>query len=90
MGGLDRVNMLWQDDENSGWKGPRQYPDAFGGADPGTDVTCLTPAAWASTGVGLAGAYDMSRCYFQAGGGRVREVRFDGGTWRNLGYLPID
>ncbi|KAK8036560.1 hypothetical protein PG991_001697 [Apiospora marii] len=69
VGGLGNVNMLWQDDEASGWKGPSQYPAAFGGADPGTDLTCLTPAAWAGTDVEVTGAYDMSRCYFQAGGG---------------------
>ncbi|KAK8097477.1 hypothetical protein PG984_016616 [Apiospora sp. TS-2023a] len=91
VGGQGRINMLWQDDENSGWKGPSQYPKAFGGADEGTDIACLTPATWKATNVELTSAYDMSRCYFQAGGvGRVREVRFDGSEWRNLGYLPID
>ncbi|KAK8087580.1 hypothetical protein PG997_002541, partial [Apiospora hydei] len=43
------VNMVWQDDENSGWKGPVQYPEAFGGADAGTDIACVTPAAWAGS-----------------------------------------
>ncbi|KAK8084125.1 hypothetical protein PG996_002906 [Apiospora saccharicola] len=91
VGSQGRINMLWQDDENSGWKGPSQYPKAFGGADEGTDIACLTPATWKAANVDeLTGAYDMSRCYFQAGGGRVREVRFDGSEWRNLGYLPID
>ncbi|KAK7941601.1 uncharacterized protein PG986_013988 [Apiospora aurea] len=86
------VNMVWQDGENSGWKGPVQYPEAFGGADAGTDVACVTPAAWAGSNFGygeIGSAYDMSRCYFQAGGGRVREVQFDGSTWKNRGYLPI-
>ncbi|KAK8054824.1 hypothetical protein PG993_000051 [Apiospora rasikravindrae] len=85
------INMIWQDDEKSGWKGPVQYPEAFGGADPGTDIACLTPAAWAGgDSAQISSAYDMSRCYFQAGGGRVREVQFDGSTWKNKGYLPID
>ncbi|KAK8087599.1 hypothetical protein PG997_002560 [Apiospora hydei] len=84
------VNMIWQDDNgDGGWKGPQTYPEAFGGADRGTDVTCLTPATWDPTDVRLEAAYDMSRCYFQADGGRVREVRYDGSTWLRLGDLPI-
>ncbi|KAK6863522.1 hypothetical protein PG995_000050 [Apiospora arundinis] len=83
------INMLWQDD-NSGWQGPRTFPEAFDGADAGTDITCLTPASWDATNVRIQSSYDMSRCYFQAGGGRVREVQFDGSNWKNLGYLPID
>ncbi|KAK8126926.1 uncharacterized protein PG998_002685 [Apiospora kogelbergensis] len=83
------INMLWQDD-NAGWQGPRTFPGAFDGADAGTDLTCLTPAAWDGTGVRIESTYDMARCYFQAGNGRVREVQFDGSNWKDLGYLPID
>ncbi|KAK8043905.1 hypothetical protein PG994_012743 [Apiospora phragmitis] len=97
VGGQGAVNMVWQDDEKSGWKGSVQYPAAFGGADPGTDIACLTPAAWGGGGNNgasdvsqISGAHDMCRCYFQAGGGRVREVQFSGSNWKNLGYLPID
>ncbi|KAK7923607.1 hypothetical protein PG985_007678 [Apiospora marii] len=83
------IQMLWQNDK-SGWQGRRHYA-AFAGAEAGTDIACLTPGAWDGSGVGIAGAYDMSRCYFQAGGaGQVREVRFDGADWKDLGYLPID
>ena len=83
------VQMVWQNDQ-SGWQGPRHYA-AFDGAEAGTDLACLTPAAWDGSGVALAGAYDMSRCYFQAGGaGRVREVQFDGSDWTDRGYLPIE
>ncbi|KAK8036537.1 hypothetical protein PG991_001674 [Apiospora marii] len=84
------VNMIWLEDDVSGWKGPQTYPEAFGGADAGTDIACLTPAVWGNANITLVGAYDMSRCYFQAEGGRVRQVQFDGSRWNNLGYLPID
>lgn len=81
--------MIWQNDQ-SGWQGPRQYA-AFDGADQGTDITCLTPAAWDGSGVEVSSSYDMSRCYFQVGGaGQVREVLFDGSDWKDLGYLPIE
>ncbi|KAK8097474.1 hypothetical protein PG984_016613 [Apiospora sp. TS-2023a] len=83
------VNIIWQNDQ-SGWQGPRQYA-AFQGADQGTDLACLTPAAWDGSGVEVSSSYDMSRCYFQAGGaGQVREVQFDGTDWKDLGYLPIE
>ncbi|KAK8084122.1 hypothetical protein PG996_002903 [Apiospora saccharicola] len=83
------VNMIWQNDQ-SGWQGPKQYA-AFDGADDGTDITCLTPAAWDGSGVEVSSSYDTSRCYFQAGGaGQVREVQFDGTDWKDLGYLPIE
>lgn len=80
------IQTYWQDDA-SGWKGPKTY-DAFSGADNGTDITCVTMAAWDGAGVELSSSQDMNRCYFQVNN-QVREVYYDGSNWSDEGYLPI-
>ncbi|KAK6859690.1 hypothetical protein PG995_003326 [Apiospora arundinis] len=77
-----RINAYWLAD-SKGWQGPKRYA-AFDAAANGTDLTCLTPADRLTADPG------MSRCYFQADGGAVHEVQFDGGDWKDLGPLPID
>lgn len=81
------LQVIWQDDE-SGWKGPQTY-DALAGADTGTNIACVTQAAWDQNKVTISTATDMNRCYFQSGG-KVKEVWFDGKNWNDLGFLPID
>ena len=66
--------MNWRDDESS-WKGPRTFA-ALAGVDRGTALACVTPNMWPVSNV-LPAAFDMSRCYFFAGGG-VQEVRYTG------------
>ncbi|KAH6653345.1 hypothetical protein BKA67DRAFT_569236 [Truncatella angustata] len=80
------VQVVWQDD-TSGWKGPSTY-SAFDNADNGTDITCLTPAAWDGAGVEITSNQNMNRCYFQVNN-KVREVYYDGSNWNDQGYLPI-
>lgn len=80
------LQVRWQSD-TSGWMGPQTYP-ALADADMGTDITCLTQPAWDETKVTLSSATDMNRCYFQSGG-KVKEVRFDGGDWKDLGFIPM-
>src|SRR5262249_4969328 len=70
---------------SSGWQGPKSYP-ALSGADKNTNIACLTPNAFPLSN--LQPKYDMTRCYFQAGG-LLREVRFDGNDWVNLGNIPM-
>ncbi|KAK9420617.1 hypothetical protein SUNI508_06357 [Seiridium unicorne] len=80
------IQVVWQDD-TSGWKGPSTY-DAFDNADNGTDITCLTAAAWDASGHEVTSNQNMNRCYFQVGN-KVREVYYDGSNWNDEGYLPI-
>jgi hypothetical protein len=80
------IQVVWESDA-SGWQGPSTY-SAFDGADNGTDIACLTAAAWDGSGVELSTDQDMNRCYFQVGG-QVREVYYDGSNWNVEGYLPI-
>ena len=81
------LQTVWQDDE-ADWKGPKTYP-AFDGADAGTDIACITAAAWDSSGVGVTAATDLARCFFQVRN-LVREVHWTGEGWESIGFLPID
>ncbi|EOO00285.1 hypothetical protein UCRPA7_4200 [Phaeoacremonium minimum UCRPA7] len=81
------LQVIWQNDTSSGWQGPKTY-DALAGADNGTDITCVTQTAWDEQGVNISSTTDMNRCYFQSEG-KVKEVRFDGLNWLDLGFLPI-
>lgn len=82
------LQVMWQNDTTSGWQGPKTF-DALAGADDGTDITCVTQTTWDMVGVNLKDSTVMSRCYFQSDG-KVKEVRFDGTTWLDLGFLPIN
>jgi hypothetical protein len=77
------IQMMWLDDE-SGWKGPSTYT-SLNGSDSGTSIACLTPSAWPTSM--LEAKWDMSRCYFQAGG-MLREVLFNGTDWISVGIVP--
>lgn len=81
------LQTVWQDDA-ADWKGPQTHP-AFAGADAGTDIACLTAAAWDSSGVSITAATDLARCFFQVRN-LVREVHWTGSGWENKGFLPID
>ncbi|KAI1843451.1 hypothetical protein JX265_013333 [Neoarthrinium moseri] len=80
------IQVVSQDD-TTGWKGPQTF-SAFDNADNGTDIACLTPAAWDEAGVEITSNQQMNRCYFQVGN-KVREVFYDGSKWNDEGYLPI-
>ncbi|KAI0182853.1 hypothetical protein EV127DRAFT_491251 [Xylaria flabelliformis] len=67
---------------------PGQVADALKNADPSTDITCLTEGIWPGSAA-MSSAYDMSRCYFLSSG-RVREVRFDGMAWTDMGEVPLE
>ncbi|KAK8050216.1 hypothetical protein PG994_011946 [Apiospora phragmitis] len=85
----DTVQVVWQDDDAAGWKGPRTY-DALGGAEPGTDITCATQGAWDQSGIDVSKEQNLNRCFFQEKGtGRLKEVWFDGKDWKKIGYVPL-
>jgi hypothetical protein len=79
------IRVVWQD--AGPWKGPQTFP-ALNLADRGTDIACVTKAVWNSVGVSLGPLSDLNRCYFQSGG-RIKEVRYDGTTWQDLGFVPF-
>ncbi|KAI4592438.1 hypothetical protein KJ359_011249 [Pestalotiopsis sp. 9143b] len=82
------IQVVWQDGD--GWRGPESY-DALKGAEPGSDIECLTQGAWAGVGMPVSRAQDMNRCFFQEKDtGKLREVWFDGTDWRNEGYVPLE
>ncbi|KAI1134317.1 hypothetical protein F5Y05DRAFT_238077 [Hypoxylon sp. FL0543] len=62
-------------------------PSVLKGADPGTDIACLTEALWGGVNV-LSSQHDMSRCYFLSGG-QIREVLYNGTGWEELGNIPL-
>jgi hypothetical protein len=84
------VNIA-QNDSPAGWRGPTS-DDVFKGVDNPSHLACATAASSVINGgptVGLVvGANDLNRCYFQAGG-VVREVWFDGGTWKDFGVVRM-
>lgn len=80
------LQMVWQNSA-SDWQGPKTF-NAFQGADKGTDIACITAAAWNSSDVHITSSYDVSRCYFQVKG-QVRETHWNGNDWNDLGFLPI-
>ena len=82
--------------DNSGevkpkWSTPRS-PEALKGADPDTDIACLTLATSFNdvdgNEVRLEPRSTEARCYFQVDG-RVREVMLDGEEWVVLGDVPM-
>jgi hypothetical protein len=77
------IQVSWQDDD-SGWKGPSTFP-ALSGANNGTAIACVTPNAWPLSN--LQAQYDMSCCYFQAGG-LLKEVWYNGSDWSIIGNVP--
>jgi hypothetical protein len=82
------IQVVWQDGDD--WQGPKTY-DALGNAEIGTDIECLTQAAWGSGPVPVSRDQDMNRCFFQERGtGKLKEVWFDGDEWKDEGYLPLD
>ncbi|KAK4190791.1 hypothetical protein QBC35DRAFT_529656 [Podospora australis] len=87
LGGGD-IMFAYQSD-GSKWKGPLRT-DVLKGADRGTQISCVTVATWGS--VGLRAETDANRCFFQVGGGHIKEVRWGGeGTgWVDLGIVPVD
>ncbi|KAK6196723.1 hypothetical protein LQW54_011232 [Pestalotiopsis sp. IQ-011] len=82
------IQVVWQDGD--GWRGPESH-DVLRGAEPGSDIECLTQGAWAGVGMPVSRAQDMNRCFFQEKGtGKLREVWFNGTDWRNEGYVPLE
>lgn len=81
------LQMVWQNSA-SDWQGPKTF-DAFQGADRGTDIACVTAAAWDGSNIHITSATDVSRCYFQVKG-QVREAHWNGTNWESLGFLPIE
>ncbi|KAI8960761.1 hypothetical protein F5Y11DRAFT_349181 [Daldinia sp. FL1419] len=81
------IQVVWQDDD-TGWKGPQTY-DALDGAETGADIACLTPGAYEPGNVDISRSQDMNRCFFQVGGGKIKEVWFDGANWISVGVVPI-
>ncbi|KAF2707151.1 hypothetical protein K504DRAFT_504329 [Pleomassaria siparia CBS 279.74] len=59
------------EDGRPGWEGPIAHP-AFACADNNTGLTCLTGLTFAE--FPLSSGPELPRCYFQAGGGQLREV----------------
>lgn len=70
------------------WRGPAS-DEALADADLGTDIACLTQQAWDGVGVNLSSQTDMNLCWFQAGGGKLKEVWFDGADWHDRGFLQL-
>ncbi|KAI0022972.1 hypothetical protein F4780DRAFT_730896 [Xylariomycetidae sp. FL0641] len=81
---MNVIQMVWQDD-SLGWKGPRTF-EALDGSIPGTDISCLTAGAVDGE---ISPEQDMNRCFFQISGGKVKEVRYDGTDWQEVGIIPM-
>jgi hypothetical protein len=75
-------------DDSNGWRGPTTN-SVLSGADNGTEISCVTMGAWDSAGVNMSPLTDMNRCYYQSGT-KIKEVWFDGATWHDRGFLPMD
>ncbi|KAI1798619.1 hypothetical protein F4811DRAFT_174455 [Daldinia bambusicola] len=80
------IQVVWQDDD-TGWKGPQTH-DALDGAEKGTDIACLTPAAYDLGNIGISREQNMNRCFFQVRDGNVKEVWFNGDNWISVGVVP--
>ncbi|TLD25002.1 hypothetical protein PspLS_05906 [Pyricularia sp. CBS 133598] len=85
------IRFLSQTDGDKEWKGPASNP-VFSGADVPTHVTCV------KEGMGVKGLSkqhviplpnkrDLNRCYYQADGGKLKQVWHDGTRWVDLGYV---
>ncbi|KAK3937783.1 hypothetical protein QBC46DRAFT_460654 [Diplogelasinospora grovesii] len=95
--------VLWQDPSQGGiwmacldptagggWQSPTTDP-VFADADVPTQLACVNVAVnWdgGSTMMPLLPNFDLSRCYFQAGGA-IKEVLYDGTKWVDLGFIPM-
>ena len=86
-GGTGDIFVVSQNGQGA-WKGPTSNP-VLAGADLGTDITCLTMQAWDAVQVNISSLTDMNLCWFQAGGGKLKEVWFDGATWHDKGFLRL-
>ncbi|KAL8326026.1 hypothetical protein RB601_000701 [Gaeumannomyces tritici] len=78
---------------NNKWSDPKSDP-VFSGADVPTRIACLTQGTGVNDGgsqraMKLSAREDMNMCFFQADGGKLRYVLYQGGQWRNLGYIPM-
>jgi hypothetical protein len=80
------IHFLYQDDD-SGWKGPSNNT-VFDGADKPTKISCVTAAAMGNPNIPLASTHDISRCFFQSNKS-VKQVQYDGTSWKSLGFVPI-
>jgi len=61
----------------------------FNGADKGTQIACVTPGTSSSPGtVVLRSTFEMSVCFFQKGG-FLKQMKFNGKDWQDMGSLPI-
>ncbi|KAK0610362.1 hypothetical protein B0T17DRAFT_110853 [Bombardia bombarda] len=76
------INVIYNVDEKS-WK--TSQPEVLRGADPDTNIACLTLTMSASNGTGklmnLEEATGDNRCYFQRGGEVVEAVMSPGMVW---------
>ncbi|KAI1873146.1 uncharacterized protein JN550_003399 [Neoarthrinium moseri] len=82
------IQVVWQ--EGDEWQGPTTH-DALSNAAVGTDIECLTQAAWDNAQVKVSREQDMNRCFFQEKGtGRLKEVWYDGSEWKDQGFVPLD
>ncbi|KAK3681572.1 hypothetical protein B0T22DRAFT_298541 [Podospora appendiculata] len=85
------INMVYIESSNpSSWKTSK--PDALKGADPDTDIACLTMATSnynaAGLEVPLEQASSESKCFFQRGGVLIQAV-LDGTDWVVNGTVPL-
>jgi hypothetical protein len=80
------LQVVWQN--GTDWSGPQTF-DALANPANGTDIACLTQAAWGSAQVSRE--QNMNRCFFQERDTRrVKEVWYDGSNWQDDGYVPLD
>ncbi|KAK3324895.1 hypothetical protein B0H66DRAFT_511144 [Apodospora peruviana] len=85
----DAIRQVWTDDSKT-WQ--QSSPKVLETADKGTDISCLTPAASNNTYAEPLYVWpqsNLTRCYFQRGGGWVAEVLLNGTDWVDLGNLPM-
>ncbi|KAI6603999.1 hypothetical protein MCOR12_002624 [Pyricularia oryzae] len=88
------IRVMSQTDGEGDWRGPVSDP-VFSCADVNTRIACVNEGMGAvnndatQTNVRLSNSRDLNRCYFQAEGGRLKQVRHDGKKWIDLGFVPM-
>jgi hypothetical protein len=76
------ISWLWK--EGGKWHTVAK-PDPLKGAMQGTSIACLTQESWWNKR--LTHDYDINRCYYFGGGGRLRSVHRVNATWVDLGRV---
>ena len=80
-----KIQMMWRNDDSSGWRGPKTFP-AFEGADNGTSLGCVTMFSY---GEWPMEKWSVPRCFFTAGG-NITQAKMVGEDWEVVGIVGVD